>query len=162
MIKFRNIAVALCMLTLPLMAQENVETHRQYLSGHGCDDMVQWQFYCTGGQNSGKWTTIGVPSCWELQGFGTYQYGMRFYGIKNPPGIANEKGLYKYEFTLPEAWRNRQIELVFEAKGRLGQAPGRLLPVHLRRQRPHKLRQDEECPGGRGEQGECQRPGEYG
>ena len=115
MIKFRNIALALCMLTLPLMAQENVETHRQYLSGHGCDDMVQWQFYCTGGQNSGKWTTIGVPSCWELQGFGTYQYGMRFYGIKNPPGIANEKGLYKYEFTLPEAWRNRQIELVFEA-----------------------------------------------
>ena len=56
-------------------AQEsNVTTQRQYLSGHGCDDMVQWDFFCTGGNNSGKWTKIGVPSCWELQGFGTYQY----------------------------------------------------------------------------------------
>lgn len=100
---------------LPLSGQDDVATHRLYLSGHGCDDMVKWQFYCTDGQNSGRWTTIGVPSCWELQGFGTYQYGMRFYGIKNPPGIANEKGLYKYEFTLPESWRNRQTEIVFEA-----------------------------------------------
>ena len=50
-----------------LMAQTSVETERQYLSGRGCDDMVQWDFYCTGGNNSGKWTKIGVPSCWELQ-----------------------------------------------------------------------------------------------
>lgn len=96
-------------------AGTDVETHRQYLSGHGCDDMIDWDFYCTGGQNSGKWTKIGVPSCWELQGFGTYQYGMRFYGIKNPPGIADEKGKYKYEFTLPKEWDGKQIELVFEA-----------------------------------------------
>ncbi len=108
-------AVALCLFSLTATAQEQVETHRQYLSGHGCDDMVNWQFYCTGGRHSGYWTTIGVPSCWELQGFGTYQYGMRFYGIKNPPGIADEKGRYKYEFTLPKQWEGRQIELVFEA-----------------------------------------------
>lgn len=93
----------------------SIDTERKYLSGHGCDDMVDWDFYCTGGRNSGHWTKIGVPSCWELQGFGTYQYGMRFYGIANPPGIADEKGKYKYEFTLPEQWRDRQIELVFEA-----------------------------------------------
>jgi len=94
------------------MAQE---TQRQYLSGHGCDDMVQWDFYCTDGQNSGKWTKIGVPSCWELQGFGTYQYGMRFYGKATPEGIADETGKYKTEFTLPQGWQGRQIQLVFEA-----------------------------------------------
>lgn len=99
----------------PVWAQENVETHRQYLSGHGCDDMVDWDFFCTGGRNSGKWTKIGVPSCWELQGFGTYQYGMRFYGKPHPEGIADEKGLYRYEFYLPKKWEGRQIQLVFEA-----------------------------------------------
>lgn len=93
----------------------SVLTQRQYLSGHGCDDMVQWDFYCTGGNNSGKWTKIGVPSCWELQGFGTFQYGMKFYGKAFPEGIADEKGMYKYEFKLPKEWANHHIELVFEA-----------------------------------------------
>ena len=77
--------------------------------------MVQWDFKCTDGRNSGTWTKIGVPSCWELQGFGTYQYGMRFYGKATPEGIADERGLYKHEFTLPQEWAGRQILLVFEA-----------------------------------------------
>ena len=89
-------------------------THRLYLSGTGCDDMVEWDFMCSDGHKSGQWTKIGVPSCWELQGFGTYQYGMRFYGKATPEGIANEKGTYKTEFTLPAEWQGRQIELVFE------------------------------------------------
>lgn len=97
----------------PIRAQ--VETQRQYLSGHGCDDMVQWDFYCSDGRNAGKWTKIGVPSCWELQGFGTYQYGMRFYGKATPEGIADETGKYKTEFTLPQEWQGRQILLIFEA-----------------------------------------------
>ncbi len=91
------------------------ETERLYLSGTGCDDMVEWDFKCTDGRNSGEWTKIGVPSCWELQGFGTYQYGMRFYGKATPEGIADEKGLYKTEFTLPQSWQGRQIQLIFEA-----------------------------------------------
>ncbi len=91
------------------------ETERQYLSGDGCDDMVEWDFKCTNGRHAGEWTKIGVPSCWELQGFGTYQYGMRFYGKATPEGIADEKGYYKTEFTLPREWEGRQIELVFEA-----------------------------------------------
>ena len=102
-------------LATAMQAQPSVETCRQYLSGHGCDDMIQWDFQCTDGRNSGKWTKIGVPSCWELQGFGTYQYGMRFYGKATPEGIADEKGLYKHEFTLPQEWQGRQILLVFEA-----------------------------------------------
>ena len=67
-------------LATTLAAQTLPQTERQYLSGHGCDDMVEWDFFCTDGRNSGKWTKIGVPSCWELQGFGTYQYGITFYG----------------------------------------------------------------------------------
>ena len=111
----RNIIITL-MSALALTAQaQSVETERQYLSGHGSDDMVQWDFYCTDGRNSGKWTKIGVPSCWELQGFGTYQYGMRFYGKATPEGIADEQGKYKTEFTLPKEWEGRQIQLVFEA-----------------------------------------------
>ena len=107
------LAIASC---LGIHAQAvDTQTHRQYLSGTGCDDMVEWDFFCTDGGNAGKWTKIGVPSCWELQGFGTYQYGMRFYGKANPEGIANEKGLYKYEFSLPKEWAGRQILLVFEA-----------------------------------------------
>ena len=78
-------------MALAIEAQGLVETQRQYLSGHGCDDMVEWDFQCTDGRNAGKWTKIGVPSCWELQGFGTYQYGMRFYGKATPEGIADEK-----------------------------------------------------------------------
>ena len=93
----------------------DVQTRRQYLSGTGCDDMVEWDFRCSDGRNSGQWTKIGVPSCWELQGFGTYQYGMRFYGKATPEGIADEKGTYRYEFSLPAAWQGREVWLVFEA-----------------------------------------------
>ena len=46
------------------------ETQTLYLSGTGNDHTVDWQFYCTEGRQSGKWTTIPVPSNWELQGFG--------------------------------------------------------------------------------------------
>ena len=104
------LVIGMTVFALTMMAQPtDVQTHRQYLSGTGCDDMVEWDFQCTDGRNAGKWTKIGVPSCWELQGFGTYQYGMRFYGKAHPEGIADEKGLYKYEFTLPESWSGRQI-----------------------------------------------------
>ena len=102
-------------LATTLAAQNLPQTERQYLSGHGCDDMVEWDFFCTNGRNSGKWTKIGVPSCWELQGFGTYQYGITFYGKPFPEGVANEKGMYKYEFEVPEKFRGKQVNLVFEA-----------------------------------------------
>ncbi|WP_455971575.1 glycoside hydrolase family 2 TIM barrel-domain containing protein [Bacteroides congonensis] len=102
-------------LATTLAAQNLPQTERQYLSGRGCDDMVEWDFFCTDGRNSGKWAKIGVPSCWELQGFGTYQYGITFYGKAFPEGIADEKGMYKYEFEVPEKFRGQQVNLVFEA-----------------------------------------------
>src|SRR6266542_2529544 len=85
------------------------QTETQYLSGTGSDKTVNWQFYCTDGMNSGKWTTIAVPSCWELQGFGKYNYGLDKDNVQG-----KEKGLYKYEFMVPSSWENKIIKLVFE------------------------------------------------
>jgi hypothetical protein len=116
-VTMRNVTTLLSTLALAttLTAQTLPQTERQYLSGHGCDDTVEWDFFCTDGRNSGRWMKIGVPSCWELQGFGTYQYGISFYGKAFPEGIAGEKGMYKYEFEVPEEFRGKQVSLVFEA-----------------------------------------------
>ena len=112
----KKMITSFCALALAVgVSAQSVHTERQYLSGHGCDDTVEWDFMCSDGRHSGEWTKIGVPSCWELQGFGTYQYGMRFYGKATPEGIADEKGYYKTEFTLPQKWQGWQIQLVFEA-----------------------------------------------
>lgn len=51
--------IALGAMAMTAAAQASIDTQRQYLSGHGCDDMVNWDFYCTGGRNAGKWTKIG-------------------------------------------------------------------------------------------------------
>jgi Glycosyl hydrolases family 2, TIM barrel domain/Glycosyl hydrolases family 2, sugar binding domain/Glycosyl hydrolases family 2/Beta galactosidase small chain len=92
-------------------------TENIYLSGHGSDDTIPWDFYCTGGRNSGVWTQIAVPSCWEQQGFGTYEYGVESRGtermpVRPPP--PEERGLYRREFTVPAAWRGRVVRIVFE------------------------------------------------
>lgn len=114
--KLLLILVALLSLNMSgsVSGTENT-TQRIYLSGQGADDTVPWDFYCTDGMNAGKWMKIGVPSCWELQGFGKYQYGIRFYGKPFPDGIAAEEGMYKYEFTADAAWQGKQLILIFEA-----------------------------------------------
>jgi hypothetical protein len=67
--------LSLLVLSLSVQYVNAQTTEIKYLSGTGSDNTVDWQFYCTGGMNSGKWTTIPVPSCWELQKFGKYDYG---------------------------------------------------------------------------------------
>lgn len=89
------------------------ETAVRYLSGTGSDNTKTWQFYCTDGMNSGKWTTIEVPSNWEQQGFGNYNYGSDYYR-PDEETIYDEKGLYKYRFQVPEAWADKNVFLVFE------------------------------------------------
>lgn len=89
------------------------QTERRYLSGTGLGDGVTWQFYCSEGRNSGKWSKIEVPSQWELQGFGEYTYG-RWYkkkGVKNP---SMEEGIYRHTFRVPEDWRGKNIRLWFD------------------------------------------------
>ncbi len=94
----------LCTLCFGLNAQNNII---KYLSGKGSDDTVEWDFYCTKGRNSGKWTKIKIPSCWETEGFGTYNYG-------HDKNKANEQGLYKTTFEVPNEWRKKRILIVFE------------------------------------------------
>lgn len=89
-----------------LRAQQTVQL---YLSGTGNDHTVNWDFYCTGGMNAGKWTTIPVPSNWELQGFGKYDYGFAKDSLRG-----KEQGLYKYNFKVPADWKGKQINIVFE------------------------------------------------
>ncbi len=92
-------------------------TETQYLSGRGSDDAQPWDFFCTGGRSSGYWTKIAVPSCWEQQGFGTYDYGVEFKPndrLPVPLPIPEEKGLYRREFTVPAAWQGRQVRIVFD------------------------------------------------
>ena len=85
------------------------ETEIQFLSGTGSDKTVDWDFFCTEGRNSGKWTKIPVPSNWELQGFGTYNYGH-----DKDQERGKEMGLYKYEFQVPKEWKNKQVNIVFD------------------------------------------------
>lgn len=112
---FRIIATLLsCMLlvTAGLQAQRPVadpHTEKLMLSGTGSDQTVPWDFYCTAGQNSGKWTKIEVPSNWELQGFGGYNYGLDKDSLR-----LNEKGIYKHTFQLPASWKNRVVRIVFD------------------------------------------------
>jgi hypothetical protein len=95
---------------LPLPFAVNAQqTEKMYLSGTGNDQTVNWQFFCTAGAKSGNWTTIPVPSNWELQGFGKYDYGFAKEANKG-----KEQGLYKYSFRVPEGWMNRQVNIVFE------------------------------------------------
>ena len=59
--------------------------------------------------NAGKWSTIGVPSNWELQGFGKYDYGFAKDFVRG-----KELGFYKYTFKVPAAWKDKNINIVFE------------------------------------------------
>lgn len=93
---------------LSTVSASTQETQRVYLSGKDKDHTVPWEFFCTSGENSGHWTTIPVPSQWELQGFGTLNYK------KDVGAAAEERGLYKRRFTADPKWRGKRVFLVFE------------------------------------------------
>ena len=83
------------------------QTEQMFLSGKDIDENVLWDFYCTEGRKANQWSKIRVPSCWELEGFGTYNYG-------HDNNKGKEKGLYKTEFSLPDTWKNKRLYIVFE------------------------------------------------
>ena len=82
-------------------------TEQRYLSGTGPATAVPWEFKVSAGRRAGAWSTIPVPSNWELQGFGGYDYGE---GDKRH----TEQGQYRLKFAVPAAWQGRAIRLVFE------------------------------------------------
>ncbi len=83
-------------------------TEIQHLSGIDKDHTIEWGFHIDRGMNSGKWTTIPVPSNWETEGFGVYNYGRG----KQPE--SNETGTYRHKFTVPASWKDKSVHIVFE------------------------------------------------
>ncbi|MDO6737784.1 glycoside hydrolase family 2 TIM barrel-domain containing protein [Wenyingzhuangia sp. 2_MG-2023] len=75
------------------------------------EDFYKSDFSLTG------WSTIDVPSNWEMQGFGIPVYTNRHYMFPaNPPYIPhniNNVGSYKREFELPKDWDGKDIYLHF-------------------------------------------------
>src|SRR5438046_6404635 len=96
--------LSLFLLTNTLHAQQTIV---HYLSGTDKDHTVQWDFFCTKGMNSGKWTKIAVPSNWEQQSFGAYNYG-------HDKVKSDEQGLYKHVFQVSRQWKNKKVFIVFE------------------------------------------------
>ncbi len=102
-------AIFLSLLLLAAAPQSQAQqTIVQYLSGKDKDHTVKWDFMVNKGRNSGKWSTIPVPSCWETQGFGTYNYS----SDKVNPG---EVGMYKYNFKVLPQHKGKKIFIVFDA-----------------------------------------------
>lgn len=86
----------------------------QYLSGTDATHTVQWDFFCTAGRNSGEWKKIQVPSCWEQQGFGNYNYGRDYKTNGKNARFYDEQGMYKYQFKVPASWKGKNINIVFD------------------------------------------------
>lgn len=73
-----------------------------------------------------NWKEITVPSCWEMQGYGTPIYTNFTYPFKNNPpfiqaqeGYTNEietnpVGSYKRNFNIPENWEDKEIFVHFD------------------------------------------------
>jgi hypothetical protein len=107
---FRRPALMLTLLAGGLAAAARggaEETERLYLSGRGPADAVRWDFQVSGGRRAGAWSSLPVPSHWELHGFGTYRYGM------DDPG-RDEEGRYRRSFVAPRRWAEKRTLLVFD------------------------------------------------
>ena len=110
--KLKIAAFLLCAVGLQSVIAQTKQV--QYLSGTGSDKTVAWDFFCTGGRQSGYWTTIQVPSCWEQQGFGNYNYGRDYKTYGKNFRFNDEKGMYKYNFSVPASWKDKEVFIVFE------------------------------------------------
>lgn len=102
----QRVIVSLLMLAMYMVGMAQ-ETSIQFLSGTDKDHTIRWDFMCTAGRNSGKWTTIPVPSNWEFQGFGNYTYGSEKEDV-------SEAGLYRHKFTIPRQWINKEVFIVLD------------------------------------------------
>ena len=97
----------LCLGICSSAAGQATTTERLWLSGTGRRDTVDWEFRCEAHPRCRSWTTIPVPSQWELEGMGHYDYGHD----RTPH---HDVGHYRVEFTPPAHWRGWRVDLVFE------------------------------------------------
>ena len=91
-----NLSLSICLVLMLfstlLFAQQ---TQIKFLSGTCAEKIVEWDFFCTDGMNSGKWSKLPVPSNWELHKFGTYNYGHDW--KSKDKKLGKEHGLYRYK-----------------------------------------------------------------
>ncbi|UKM63834.1 beta-galactosidase [Flavobacteriaceae bacterium GSB9] len=99
-------------ITLNSFSVISQETEKIFLSGKDFKNPVKWEFMCSGGRNSNTWTTINVPSNWELEGFGEYTYG-RWYKELDQKEPSKEEGFYKYKFNVPLGYNGKNLKIVF-------------------------------------------------
>lgn len=102
---------ALVCLTLTASTTFSTPTERIYLSGIDFEHPVEWDFMVTGGMRANEWGKIGVPSQWELQGYGEYTYG-RWYKEKGKQP-SKEEGFYKHTFHIPAELEGKVVDIVF-------------------------------------------------
>ena len=91
-------------LASPAMGQA---TQTTYLSGTDAASPVEWDFMVTAGRRAGEWATLPVPSQWDMQGFGTLDYG------HDRPQRIREQGLYRHSFKTPDIAEGHRTFLVF-------------------------------------------------
>ena len=114
MLKFRIVFFALIYTIMVHIASAQTVKEIHYLSGTDNVHTVNWDFWVTGGRKAGKWDKIAVPSHWEQQGFGAYNYGRDYVTYGKNFIFHDEKGLYRHQFTVPKNWKGKKINLVFE------------------------------------------------
>ncbi len=103
-----------CLFCLLLMAMftdslSAMETEKVFLSGKDRLTTVDWQFKVSGGRKCCEWTTIPVPSNWEMQGFGTHRY----YSDWTEEPAADKTASYKTNFLVPADWQGMDVDIVF-------------------------------------------------
>lgn len=94
---------------IQVYAIEPVDTEAWLLSGSGNDDTVEWDFRVSGGRNADRWSTIPVPSNWEMQGFGSYRYWKDW----GEEAAEDHEAIYQHTFTPPVSMDGRHLSLVF-------------------------------------------------
>lgn len=98
-----------CFSFISCIAQQ---TDKIWLSGTDFEHPKTWDFKVSGGNNSGSWSTIEVPSQWELQGFGEYTYG-RWYKELAQDEPSKEEGFYKLNFEVPASAKGEVVTIHF-------------------------------------------------
>lgn len=106
-------AVLFCLLSLTGWAQPETK-QVMYLSGADSRNTATWEFFCTAGRKSGYWTKIEVPSHWEQQGFGNYDYGRDYLTYGKNFRFSDESGIYRHNFRVPNDWKGKRVYIVFE------------------------------------------------
>ena len=69
------------------------------------------------GYDASHWDSLPVPSSWQMHGYGRPQYcNVQYPYPVDPPFVPNDNpvGLYRREFTLPEAWADKRVFLNFD------------------------------------------------